>query len=477
MPQFKQPSTVQDIAMNCLVSFFKTRFDDCGNRYQFDELGRLVAGIKTDVHPRIPWPLAAEFYRRLLELHPIWFFRYRTAAYKILMQVVMDEDIVGLKCPRRGLEHLDSDELSRIRGLIELDFYANDVPHICSRLRDLRKVRFFDRCTDADLEIIAKNCPRLEHLNVCRSFVTDVGLLSLSQCKKLRCVIASLCPRVSIRGINDLLSANESIRELSAWNERLGKGFDCFSTLDPSAYPSIESFSVVIDLISDEHLRVIVEKFPNLTSLKLGGHVAGDLSVLKSLSKLSKLELGLRSHWTWDDLQSRLICVGDKVNKLSICSTSIGDAMQNELNFIFEVCENLEYLEFSCLVDAHHQTIRIPPFKNLTNLLFNNRGKCQPIVEFGKMLKVKEITVRNCETTLETVTSLILGNVEYPNLKFLSLADSRFHNINGRNSIEKMVQDNNINLEIDITRATATCGKHHDGRPWMGCSFCPMPRR
>lgn len=446
MPEFEQQGSLRNMAMEALVeSCWKNGYEYAvqivrewrSNKIptSMDKLRQFVAYIKEDLDPRIPRRLATKFYNQFLG-ECCW--KYERIVMEILMQVIMDKKMIGLKLPGRILENLNFDELNRIRGVVELEL---EIPmsHVAGlHLGDMIKFTHQRRCTDSDLELIGKNCPRLEYLDVSRSNrVTDVGLRALGPCINLNTVVLSRCP-VSPSGINDLLSANKEIKNLSAWSNSLSEdcaeGFDCFSRSDSTVYPSIESFHITLhesdDNPRDSYLRAIVVKFPNLRSIRILGYLAEDLSVLRSLGKLLKVELYCELGFTWDNFERGLRSVGDKVSRLRLNFSKYRPPMQSQLNAVHEFCSNLECLNIRCQVRDDSEILSIPPFKKLKYLRFVNPDFSESVsygttisglsLALGQLVELEELQLVKVMVNMGTIESLF-DRKKYPNLNSVLL--------------------------------------------------------
>lgn len=458
MPVFESPDPLRELAMKVLTDFFVGLCNKCITHRDYDLLRMCVAYIKDDLGPpRIPCLLAADIYSEILER----FLRCRERiVYEITKELIIDRKIVGLRCSSRFLDILNFNELRRIEGLWELTLHTRLVDMAGLHLGDIRKLIYNrGKCTDSDLKVIGRDCSKLENLDISfSSKLTDAGLRYLNPCTNLSSLNASYCPAISLSGINDLLSANNKIRKLSAWEGYRHRGFDCFSNSDnASVHPSIESFVIapyISKNLTDDHLQLMVVKFPNLKSLKIIGYRVGDLSVLGALSQLEKLKLYCHSDSRiWYNLQPGLRSIGSTVRRLEFnFSGSLGE-LQGILNSIFEFCGNVKKLSISYRARYNRGVLLIPPFRKLESLVFHNLVESSyEVLEFGRMLELEYLRIGGSRMTTETMESFVLAKTEYyPNLRTLVLEGSPSSRCDMKR-IEDIVEDNNLDLWIDYPK-------------------------
>lgn len=455
MPQLIQPASLTDTSMNILMKFCATCCHRWSAQGSLEKLRESVAVIKRDISPLIPHNLSARFHDKLLFM--FYCLRqprdpHRSRSHdKAVLEIIMDTKIRGLTFDVTPLLFfLDLRDAHRIQGLEKLDISLFWNPLLNSlasfQLKDLIKFVFRNECTDADLQIIGQNCPKLLTLDVSGSKkVTDVGLHALSDCSNL-CIVSVACCSVSLNGINDLLSVNKKIYMLSGWDDN---GFDCLTHEDASVYPSIQYFELEYDYISNELLRSMVSKFPNLTMTSVSGKLLGDINVLQNLQKLSRLDLAEVSGLTWDNIQSFLRDVGTKMIELSLpIDPGAAIVVQNDLNFIFNHCGNLESLTFAHRGDIEVDKLTVPPFSKLKTLrCYCLRDSHRPTsLEFGRMLKLESIWITGFYLSTEKLESMILNHSYFPNLKSISI--SGFRNRNDSQHLRQVVRDNNIKFQF-----------------------------
>lgn len=201
MPPWKQPAPLWDLSMNFLVDLFWTHFDKCSTEGSIEKLRAFMTVMKKDICPRIPRELEPKFYDRFV-IKSWKYPRRQSREYpddhlRLVIELVMDRPIVGLKCQFHYLP-LNPDDAHRIQGLVELclgNFQA-PVPYSLRtfQLKDLTVLDYIFRCTDDDLIVLEKNWPKLQRVNVRSSeSVTDVGLRALIPCSNLSSLCATSC--------------------------------------------------------------------------------------------------------------------------------------------------------------------------------------------------------------------------------------------------------------------------------------------
>lgn len=471
------PASLQETAKDVLVGFFSTYCYKCSIGGDLGKLRQVVAHMKEDLDPRIPCHLAADIYNEFMEKYS-WPREKRVL--EIMMELIMDRKIIGLKCSSSNLDSLDFHQLSRINDIQELELTTRLVHLAGLHLGDLRKLTYRENCTDADLKVIGQSCARLEYLDVSHSRkVTDVGLRALGPCTNLSSVAASRCS-VSLNGINELLSVNQKIRKLSAWTYDDDEGFDCSDPSALSVYPSIETFAFVPRFPTrnlHQSLAAAV-KFPNLRSVKISRYLAEDLSTLRSLSQLSELELKCDGHCTWNNLHTILRSFGATIKKLSFTCSENLDNLQNQLNFIQELCGDLEYLKIMFLVSEERRILFIPHFRKLKTLVLLNHGVSDTdLLNFSHLPELERFVVRETGMTTETIELLICDKTKFPNLKYLDLLElpSRVYMGCLMQRIGKRGRPN-LTISYSLSRQYCICAWSVRSRHGH-CSTCMTPTR
>lgn len=441
--------------MDAMVTFYLNFCIDCGtDEGSYEKVRRGIPFVRREEGaegPRMPRILLLEFCNRLMKKFSVFGARYESRAIRNGTQIIMDDTIIGLECPSKVLASLRQEDVDRIRGIGRL-LLTNELTHNLESLHLENLTTFVYRrwCTDSDLRVIGETCPRLKHVDVRASAgVSDVGLGALALCPDLQFVSITWCMRVSGRGAKDLLSVNKTVRELFAWTNDCGAGFD-FREIsnwdkDLSVYPSIESFTVGQGF-SDRHLRYVVAKFPNLRSIKIRENFDGDFRVLRTLSKLSKIEFPSRIDSTWAAFESLFEFFGPQIRYLQVCWGDVSVA-QIRLNSIFRICENLEYLIVYCRSATHAVKLIVPPFKKLKYFKCGGGDKDREVtLEFGQMSMLENLQVIAWFALgASQIESIILDHTNFPNLKRIGLTTSQTLSNSHLNEIAK---NNNLDFVL-----------------------------
>lgn len=462
MPKLKQPASLQNASMDVLVVFLADHCDRLSIANSLAELRQVIAGIKKDVSPHIPWHLSMEFHSRFLkEVENLQELRMDQAPdlhQKAILEVLMDHKIKGLRCEGQIVTYLhpcDAGRFDELR-LLDLSFFCTPMHRIRLEdfhLKNLTTLNYIEWCRDADLKVIGRHCPVLKFLNVTDSpKVTDRGLRWLVPCSEIRSVIVACCRRVSQAGITELLSVLTEIEHLSGWSEYGNYGFDCFSNLDlETVYPRIKSFTIVLDRISNDHLKAVVLKFPNLTSFGIIGLLAADLMLLKPLNQLAKLDFSSASGLSWDELRKLLPFIGANITDLKTrCPNRAAACIsQSDLDLLFEICPNLELLAIDYKAHSRGQKLIIPPFKKLKELecrIPRGFARRRAVLEFDEMPELEDLLIDRFYMTAGTLKSMMLDSMTFPKLKLLKISE-----ITGSYSIDDIriiAIDNNLDFEI-----------------------------
>lgn len=116
------------------------------------------------------------------------------------------------------------------------------------------------------------------------------------------------------------------------------------------------------------HLLHVVVKFPNSRSIKLGKNWTElDLSIIKSLRKLSKIEFHRDSRSEWAEFES-LLEYGSQIERLEV-EHDIFYTTQQSLDSIFRLWKNLEVMTFDCQSNSQESKLVVPPFDKLEKML------------------------------------------------------------------------------------------------------------
>lgn len=454
MPRLKQPPTLLKMATDRLVDFLAKRCNECSVNGSLEELRQVVTFIKSDIGPNVPWQLGADFFERLLDTY-FYAFKYprkeRPESHKrAVLECIMDRKIVGLTVSTFAVESMDMEDGPRLRGVSTLLLdksrrYNLETFH----LEDLVTLSHQNHCTDSDLEIIAKACPKLEYLNISRSQqVTDNGIRALNSCPELRVVILSRCRNVTSRGVQDLLSAHQKIKNFR---------FDRFVDGTWTVYPSITHYDIELKTITNSDLCLIAEKFPNLRSLNIYGKLDHDacLSSLESLKKLTELVFEPEGNTvTWDALKPLLRSIGTNITKLDAISltcraTIYSSVTQADLEFLHKRCPNIRSLSFDYDSEDYGDILVIPPFENLIHFrchsFLNNPHYAR--LQFGVMSELQTLLIEQAEMTTAIVEAMILDNIKFPRLNHITIRESYHYDLN---RLEETVKINNIDLRLTV---------------------------
>lgn len=432
MPLRKDLPSLQNLASDSLLDHIVYRCDELSVNESLEELRRGISVIKKDVFSRLPACFLAQFSTRCVEQFSS---EGRPLGHcEAVLEIIMDMDIDGLRCGSSALKCMDFQQAHRLRGLIELDLTLfldrNNVPKDFSiekfHLTDLVTLIFPRHCTNRDLEIIGRECPKLEVLKVgFSSGIRDEGIRALKSCRELRVIDLYGCPKVSGSAINHLLSVHKKLEVFSAEG-----GF--LYSLDPSTQClSMRHFSVDPSAnIKHAELHCIVAKFPNLTYFAAEDSVVRDLTVLKSLNKLRGIGLGFTRPYIyggyldhyWFSLPGLLEIIGANITELYVSLRN-----QHDLNVIFESCPNIEDLGFH----AKYTDLIIPPFPKLKKLVSNAvihqrmyhpvRTPMPPNIEFNVMLNLEFLSLKDFSVNFSAIKSMIFDDIKFPKLKKLNI--------------------------------------------------------
>lgn len=461
MPRVRQPVPLQDSAMGTLIKNCTIACYRCGIEESLHELHQAVTFIKDNIGSSMPKKLAVEFYNGLLEElsfpgHPRLCPPF--CHLRIVVNIITDEKLIGLKCTSKILDSLGPREIRRVRGFTELKLET--VPYSLRKLHLEYVTTFIHEyaCTNSYLVILGQDCPKLNYVDISSSRkVTDVGLHCLCSCPNLRYLSVAKCTTISREGLNYFLSINSSVRELFAWNYSNDAGFDFYSVpegdIDDSVHPSIRSFAIVSTFnsdISDCHLNSLVTKFPNLSSVKLYGKLYGDLGILQSLPYLSKIDFTPDSDTNWAQFQLLLRSIGSQINDLIVRCGAVY-ITQKDVDLLHQLCENLKFLVIECSVASDLAKLAIPPFQRLKDLQCirtSFASRAYVTLGFGKMSELLNLQINGFAMSTDQIRSIILDHTNFPNLQKIGLPDIWIRpDLEG---LKKIAKDNNVDLEFTI---------------------------
>ncbi|XP_046748812.1 uncharacterized protein LOC124412731 [Diprion similis] len=453
MPKVRQPAMLQKMALDAIYEYVFLCCDRTSIEDSLDELNQVISAIKKDVISRMPWFSVADFLAKFLEQ---FYSDSRPAAHlKVALEVVMDTEIVGLQCKGPILAYLDPQDGPRLRRLAELDldYISHSIPLNLHNfhLDDLTTFVFAERCTDLDLSVVGRNCTKLQVVRVPDSRrVTDEGLSTLSQCSDLRFVDVRRCS-VTYNGINRMLSVHKKLDRITDVSA------ETLSHLDSSVCPSICHFaSRPDDPISSAHLRKIVSKFPNITYLQLEGVITEELSILKSLNKLNGLDLTFSSGMFYDEIEATWACIKELLTFNGVNLTTLKLACwdqgvfwrQEDLDFIFDSCPNLECLKF----DHGDGLVIVPSFQKLKVLIPHIAIEFEsieilddPVIEFDKLPNLETLSLHNYDVSFPIIESIMLDNVKFPKLSVIETICMKNEDLE---EIRRIARIKNLEFEI-----------------------------
>lgn len=466
MPKLREVNSLHaivfDVFLESVLQCLK-RLSDTGDR---DLFRSGVIAIREKIS-FLPGYLLSEFAARFLEEFSL--NRYDRLNYQTGLEMIMDIEIVGLRLGGRNSKYLMLREGHRFPRIKELDLTttADRLLGISSldlsiyNLNDLTTFVYPDWCRDSDLNIIGEQCPNLEVLRVTNSrHVTDEGLLSLNRCSNLREVDLRRCINLTHRGINHVLIVHEKLEEFRYGSYDCSEAPDSRRNIDASSGLDVSIKVLTLKHLDIEslrmgggaplNLRAVVEKFPNLISLKIYCGNVVNLHALKCLDKLTGLEIhfvdGLcreEHQQMWVHLEDIFTSIGTNITHLTLAALDYGFGCQQEqLNMMFNRCPNLEHLQF----DYKGGISLVPEFAHL-KVLTPRVMQGQRNFELGKMASLEVLTLPDCETNLQIIESIMLDNERFPKLSVLRLTLWTVTDI--QREVERIARANNLDFRVE----------------------------
>lgn len=494
MPKLKEVDFLYELANRALVSRVvqcsKEFYWTCAGDSSLIELREAIAAIKATILPRIPLYLKTEFLASLI--NDCGSFVRDESHGKAILEMIMDIDDVGLRLTGQIVRFLEPDDAPRLKRLKELDLshvWRND-DDIYSRtslpvnfdkfhLNDVTLIKYPNLCTDSDLEIIGRNCPNLEVLDLFGSGkITDAGISFLSGCPNLRVLKVDHCPKVTHVSLSFLLSGHKNLKVFSygyegGYRPTLGdvpvfvsvkrrrerSPFDMLSGLDFAVQcPSLTRFVYENDrrFRPAVELKSVVTKFPNLTYLRIKCIQVEDLTALIHLKKLTELRVDFDYEFRvdiqerlWLNLKEALTVIGANLTSLTLHHGS--PLTQSYVNFVFESCPNLEHLQID---QGEHDvfTLAIPPFPKLRELIIcpaashdesSSSDDVEPILHFGEMFNLEILSLIHMKVDYIFLESIMFDNVKFPKLRLVKTNSVKHEDLE---KIEQTARDNNLDF-------------------------------
>lgn len=237
--------------------------------------------------------------------------------------------------------------------------------------------------------------------------------------------------------------------------------FDMLSGLDFVVQcPSLTRFVYENDRNSSPavELKSVVAKFPNLTYFRIKCIQVEDLTALIHLNKLTELRVDFHEESrvdtrepSWLGLQEALTVIGTNLISLTL-HDGPPPLAQSDVNFIFEACPNLEYLQIDQSLDENY-SVDVPSFRKLKELILlsdtererdwtSNTGS---VLKFGVMVNLEILSILKIKMDFLSLESIMLDNVKFPKLRIVKTNALGSKNIA---KIEEIARDNNIDFSI-----------------------------
>ncbi|XP_046748801.1 uncharacterized protein LOC124412720 [Diprion similis] len=478
MPKHKQPTLLQEMAFDLLVTHF---VEYCQQQSSYQQNSRTlresIVLIKKQLFPRLPPNLSmiSDFCTRFFDAFQVSCWKGSSAVHRTnrdsyiaeALEMMMDVKILRLQCTQSHLYHLDHNDFHRFQGLQVLQIHTLSSIHVMPGvlgyfcLENLTELHLPKQCTNLDLKIIGSRCPLLQVLDINDSpDVDDEGLRALQPCSDLR-VIDFCFLKVSNDGVNELLSAHKKLEEFNVRitvrpRVYLGLDFDVLSRPKTLVCPSIKRYCILrLKPVTNAHLLAIVALFPNLIHLRIYDQLVGDLRILQKLERLKELDLSdCTSRPRANNLRQLLTVKGENISSLGMKNLyRVGFYLtQSDLDFIYKFCKNIESLKFVYERQVWMDTLVVPPFPKLKILdvearRFNNNGfPHHAVIQFGEMLQLEILRFENFGPTIKITESIMFDNVRFPNLKKVLCGEAE---IDGARRINKIARDNNLDFSME----------------------------
>ncbi|XP_046464804.1 uncharacterized protein [Neodiprion pinetum] len=441
MPKVKQPASLEQITFDFLVDYFVDLCNRLSCKGDVPQLRRTVALIKELLFPWLPPSrrLLAEFCAKFVEK-----FREREKKYRgprpeshvaAALEMIMDVDLTGLRCGYHTMRCMNEHDASRIRGLEKLDITMYGNKGMSSfRLQNLTELYCHYHFNDSYLAIVGSQCLKLRVLDIRNSSrVTDEGLRALRPCSELR-VFHFYGHKISAAGTNELLSSNQKIKEFNV-------NYNILSRPTSQVCPAMQKFCFQTTFVDETHFRAAAALFPNLTDIQIDCKVSGDLRELRAIKNLTGLNFYCWNAVSMENLRQLLAIIGENILHLKVITESSRTFVsRTDLQYIYNICKNIQSLEFEYKPLTKIDTLRIPPFSKLKTLKMKKAWKIHDMyvtLQLQQMVELEVLEVYGFGLMNRTVESIMCNHVNFPKLRLVRTSSIHTDNLIRLNRIAK----------------------------------------
>ncbi|XP_053989256.1 uncharacterized protein LOC128881887 [Hylaeus volcanicus] len=405
MPKKKQVSTLVDLAICSIGEFVTTEAELIWTTFQTNQehghtkLDSMLEFIKHLLNLCIPQHLSAKIsiavltaVANLFKNKRFTIFNYKYAKHFILERAValplievavgahlrafefgvwpsiMQDVLYNKLYDMVGLESLNLDSLSSIK--LTLSDFEEMVARGVSAMPNLVCFILHFRCTDNIISALAKNCKKLQELDVYNSkLVTESSVGPLLSCKHLRHVKLHMTS-MTVPGYANLLLEHLKIEDIGRCN-KFGDVLKHTYQEDVDDRSSFHIRTLETRNISMEHLYLLIDLCPYITRLCLEYcEDIDDLSILATLDYLKELKLAYCDFYT-HGIKTLLEIKGCAIRSLHLqyvrridfdALISISQYCPDIRDLVFDSCKLFEY-------GVHSLNLAIRPFQFLERII------------------------------------------------------------------------------------------------------------
>jgi ribonuclease P/MRP protein subunit RPP40 len=404
MPKLNQPESLEKLCLKNTAEWVRNvgknlipvvaKLSATEHKSANIELNRIVEIVRDCFERYVPFTLyqnlTDQVVKAIAEL--VKYYQTTETIFQINIAVRLSEALISRKQRIIDFEKFPKmirstlyDQMSEMDGLEYLNMgsvsggwktFENEqlVMNGLSDMRNLRKLTLSYDCTDRILRLLARNCLKLEYLDIRESKNINNESVYLIQDLKMLQYLQVFRTNVTMEGVIFFLLNLPELTDIGRYDE-LACCLECIDDYHP-AHGNFALKQFTSNCCTTKQMKILCEKCPNIESVSLFYNVLFlDLLTIVGLNKLSKLKLQSCDFFS-DHVKSVLEVKGCNITFLNL--EHVDEIDMNALMYISEFCPDLKTLILcNCVMldsTSNNQRHLIPPFMNLEN--FTLVGNC-----------------------------------------------------------------------------------------------------